>query len=124
MGPLSAAQHLARARALVHAGLPLPPDLGAELLRLADDTMPAALVRMERDRQLRAAGRCVGGSLYAQAKAIQSEAAVVLRVWPRLVESPPPPADLRGHTFAALLASPQRRIPRTRRLLEILQRAA
>lgn len=121
---MSAAQHLARARALVHAGLPLPADLGAELLRLADDSMPAALVRIERDRHLCAAGQCVGGSVYAQAKAIQTEASVLLRVWPRLVADPPPPADLRGHTFAALLASPQRRIPRQRRLLEILQRVA
>lgn len=118
---MSAAEDLARARALVYAGLALPPELGEVLLQIAANALPAAALRIERDTHLRTAGLLVGGSAWAQAHAIDAEAKALHRVWQHLVRQPPPLGTLRGHTFAALTLDPRRRLPKTRQLLNILQ---
>lgn len=65
------AHQLARTRALLEAGMPLPFDLATWVLAQLEESTSADYRRLVRDEHLRAAGRLIGGTIRMQAMEIR-----------------------------------------------------
>lgn len=110
--------NLARVRALMQAGQPLPRELAfwveGELAR----RVKADLLRNQRDAYIRQAGAICGGSRSYQVRRILDENRVLDRSWARQKSVDPEPGTFRGAVHRARLEAP---IPGRSRLHLILQ---
>lgn len=68
----SAVDFLARLKVAVETGR-LPRDVGAWVLGVVEDNLPATSRRMVRDRHLRAAANLVSGTAWAKARRLEQE---------------------------------------------------
>lgn len=110
--------NLARVRALLQAGQPLPRGLAfwveGELAR----PVKADLLRSRRDAYIRQAAEICGGSRSYQVRRILDEVRTLDRSWARHKLSDPEPGTFRGAVHRARLQAP---IPGRSRLHLILQ---
>ena len=108
---------IARLRAHLEGGLPLPQDLAAWVLTKVLATAPGEYRRQQRDAHLLRAGQLVGGSCSQRAQEIQRHAAALERNWSIHRNQRPALGSIRGEVHAARLISP---LPKPRQLRSIL----
>lgn len=115
------ADQMARLRAHIEGGRPLPPDLGAWTLERIGAAASTDYLRVRRDAWLRWAGELLGGSVRARALGILQEEARLARTWSAIAARSPDLSTARGAVHAARLILP---IPAERRVREILTTGA
>ncbi len=112
------ADQLARARALLPAGLPVPQDLAAWMIEQLEQACSLEYLRVKRDMHLIVAGEMIGGSIRQRANSIMATDAWLSANWEQRKLDKLDLSTSKGRIHAARLLGS---IPRNRQLRNILK---